>query len=317
MSFSKIAAKRRHAEPPPNRDEVIAAIRRWRKSLPETVGDLQFWVVWKRIPKPGKPGKFDKVPYYITGRQRHGSNGNPADRDQLADLDGAISAYREGRYHGIGLALLPDVPVWALDLDHCIDATGQLSPLARRAVASGSYCERSPSGTGVRALFSGKIGLNAKNHDAGVETFNDRGFVTITGDRVGASVKLLRCPTELREEIRSTVRAGNQHHKPVSRVAVPLANPELAERLRLPKHLWRRILNPYPSGCDRSAVAFGLAMKLKSVGLSSEQALEVMAATPTFEPALERRGGDVSSAREWLWRYIVSPAFSGEAAARD
>jgi hypothetical protein len=318
VSFSRLAARKRRPEPPPAREEVVATITRWRIGLPETLGHQRCWVVWVRYAKPGKPGKFDKVPYYITGHQRHGTNGNPADREQLADLDGAIRAYRQGRYHGIGVALLPSVPWWALDLDHCINAAGRLSALAKRVVASGTYCERSPSGSGLRALFRGKIALNAKNHDAGVETFNDRGFVTITGDRVGVGVKLLPCPLALRKEIRSTVRAGSKAAATAGGSHEPIPAPADISKLRLPSAVWRRLRNPYPAGCDRSSMAFSIAWGLAREGVKREQALDLMAHPDltVLEPALERRRGDIESARRWLWKYVVLPAYAGAGEAR-
>lgn len=288
----------------------------WRAVVPKHVRSLRAWVVWKRVPKPDKPGKFDKVPYYSSGHKRYGECGGAADRARLGTFSDALEAYQDGGYAGIGLALLPDAPVWALDLDHCIKSDGALTPLARRVATCGSYVERSPSGTGVRALYRGKAGVDAKNHYAGVEVFDSRGFVTITGDVLGGD-SIIRCPPKLLKDILATVRAGKGSAVHAGRPSeVPAKNPALAENVRLPKDVWRRVLNPYPQGCDRSAVAFGLAARLKRAGLSRQETLEVMAATPAFAPALDRRGGNVSSAREWLWRYIVTPAFAGEGAAR-
>lgn len=297
--------------------EVIDAnIARWRTAVPEELWPLPAWVVWKRVPKPGKPGRYDKHPYCADGRPRCGTQGSPEDRARLVEFGDVLVAYRRGLYDGPGIAALSDLPYWFGDFDDCIDAAGNLSPLAQHVVASGTYCERSPSGRGVRAIFSGKAGLDKKNHDRGVEVFDSRGFVTVTGDSIGGE-SIVPCPPELLAEILAIVRAGSRQKIPSAAVGIsqaPAENPALAQTVRLPMGLWRRILRPYPPGCDRSAVAFALALKLKFHGLTREQALEVMSATPCIEPAAERRGGDIASAREWLWRYVVSPAFESRGA---
>lgn len=288
------------------------AIAGWRASIPEELWSVPAWLMWVRRPKPGKPGKFDKIPHYVDGRQRCGTNGSRDDRAQLVEFGDALVAYRCGRFDGIGVALLPDVPVWALDLDDCI-TDGHLSGLAQRAVQTGTYCERSPSGHGIRALFAGKIGLDKKNHTAGVEVFDRRGFVTITGDRIAREIladeSLLLCPPPLLSELLAIVHAGPKSTRVAPLTDAPPENPALARAVKLPLRIWQRLANPYPSGCDRSAVAYSIALQLSHRGVTAEQALELMSAPEILAPALERRSGDIASAREWMHRYVVLPAF--------
>jgi hypothetical protein len=295
-------------------DEAIA---RWH-NIPQPLRPRRRWLTWQRRPKPNKPGKFDKVPFYPDGRQRYGAQGRPEERGWFGEFDEAIEAYAtKTTLHGIGLALLPDISDWALDLDNCIDGNGKLSDLAQRVVDSGTYCERSPSGTGVRALFAGKIGIDAKNHEAGVEVFDSRGFVTVTGDRIGGEA-LLPCPTALLEEILCTVRAGSRDKGKNGDAVRPLPaaeTPDTARRVQLPARLRVRLHYPYPAGCDRSAAAFSIALQLARTGLTPQQCLELMSAPEVLEPALERRAGDIESARAWMWRYVVAPAFSEGSAA--
>ncbi|MDA8350998.1 MAG: hypothetical protein M0038_19775 [Pseudomonadota bacterium] len=291
---------------------VDEAIARWRENIPEELWTLPVWLAWIKRPKPNKPGKFDKIPFYTSGRQRHGANGSSADRAQLVEFGDAILAYRDGNYAGIGAAVLPDVAYWPLDLDGCIGANGALSPLAQRVVDSGAYVERSPSGLGLRALFAGKAGLSAKNHAAGVETFNDSGFVTITGDRIAGDDALVPCPAPLLEEILATVRAGGKRGgSPVARTDAPNVENVDLRTVRLPLSTWKRLAHPYQPGADRSAAAYGIAGELAEAGLTPEQALGLMGRPDcdVLAPALERRGGDIQSARAWLWKYCVLPAF--------
>jgi len=290
---------------------VETAITRWRDALPEELLEQRIFLLWVKKPKPGKPGKYDKIPYYANGGKRHGTQGSADDRARLVDFADAVLAFKGSRCDGIGIALLPTAPIWALDLDDCV-ADGVLSPLALRVAECGTYVEYSPSGQGVRALFAGKIGFDAKNHAAGVETFNHRGFVTVTGERINGD-SLIACPTELLAEILSIVRTDSD--KPLAstgkRLAaeVPAENAELLQGVKLPPEVWRRLVSPYPPGCDRSATALSIACQLRRHGLTQEQCLELVSIPEMLVPALERRDGDIERARAWMWAYVVMPAY--------
>lgn len=292
---------------------VDAAIARWRERLPEELFDLPVFLLWVRKAKPGKQGKFDKIPLYANGVQRHGVNGSERDRAQLVELGDALLAFKRSHADGIGLALLPHVHVWALDLDDCVDDTGKFSSLAYRVAACGAYTEFSPSGRGVRALFAGKAGVDAKNHAAGVEVFDSRGFVTLTGDHGKGSLR--SCPRELLAEILNIVRAGKMESPDGGfHSDAPPENAELLQGVKLPPHVWRRLVSPYPPGCDRSAAALSIALQLRRHGVTPEQALELCSIPEMLVPAFERRGGDIERARCWMWRYVVLPVYRRRAA---
>jgi hypothetical protein len=285
-----------------------ANIAQWRKALPKDLWDLPVFLLWKRVAKPNKPGKFDKIPIYANGVQRFGVNGSKADRARLVDFDAICAAFKRDRHAGIGIALLPDAPFWALDLDDCITPDCELSPLAQRAVATGTYCERSPSAHGVRALFAGKAGADNKNHDAGVELFDSRGFVTLTGDRIGGT-SLLPCPAKFAARLLKIVRAGKRTADATVRTDAPRENPALAADVRLPLPMWRKLAKPYAPNDDRSAVALSIATGLSNCGLTPAEILELMSEPRVLAPALDRRNGNTASARDWMYRYVVLPAF--------
>jgi hypothetical protein len=62
---------------------VDEAIAQWRVNIPQTLRPQRRWLTWQRRPKPNKPGKFDKVPFYPDGRQRYGAQGRPEERAWL------------------------------------------------------------------------------------------------------------------------------------------------------------------------------------------------------------------------------------------
>lgn len=155
--------------------------------VPDELRGLKGWLVWRFVQQPGEP-KPRKVPHYITGERRQGKAGGESDRKHLTDFEHAREvAVRKG-YDGVGLALMPEFGLLALDFDDCFSPDGNLHRQVADIVAN-TYAEVSPSGAGVRAFFRSDSDLfsNKKSHkregfDFGFEVFHTRGFVTFTGN---------------------------------------------------------------------------------------------------------------------------------------
>ena len=149
-------------------------------TAPAALRDLPGWLIWKFEPGDKKPRK---VPYYVTGGRRKGTQGSPEDRAQLVTFDAARAAAERRGFDGVGLAILPEFGVVALDFDQCI-VDGGVHPEVEKLVAC-TYAEYSPSGNGVRAFMRGDLG-NHKDNAApvGFETFSSTGYVTFTGNRL-------------------------------------------------------------------------------------------------------------------------------------
>lgn len=151
--------------------------------LPEELKRLRQWVVWRFEPNPsGK--KPRKVPYYIGGTRRNGTQGGPEDRAQLASFAEALHMLEVGGYNGLGIAMLPEAGLIGIDLDDCI-IDGRIAPRWVPLIA-GTYSETSPSGKGVRAFFFGDY-ADRKHLENGVEIFHGKGFLTVTGERLNAN----------------------------------------------------------------------------------------------------------------------------------
>lgn len=290
------------------RERMLADLQR---NVPHELRELSAWLLWAARPKPGKPDEWDKVPVYASGRNRHGRQGCAEDVEQLTDFAGAMAALiaDDGRrFAGVGFALLPCHPVTALDLDK-LHEHEPARELAAAALASGTYCEASPSGTGRRAFFMGKPGFgNVKNHAAGVEVFESSGFVTVTGAELSDGAGLVPMPEDLRARLAAVLAKPKERSRPAEQPAhAPF---DLA---RLPRPLAERLRRGFPDNKpDRSAYLYGLVFTLRRAGLKAAQALAILG-DPDLQwmaPALERRGGDIESAREWLWEYCVSTAYA-------
>lgn len=174
---------------------------------PSELRTLQAWVMW-RIEYHEGEDKPRKIPYYASGARRAGQQGSPDDRRSLVTFDAARSAAARKGMDGVGLALLPELGVCALDFDKCVLPSGELQPEVA-AIAAQSYAEWSPSGQGVRVLFKGNL-LNRKSFDGdfGFETFSTKGFVTFTGNRLDITDLLGNEDTvsEITDEVRNLYR---------------------------------------------------------------------------------------------------------------
>lgn len=156
---------------------------------PDRLRGLKGWLIWRFEHKPCE-AKPRKVPYYAGGGAR-GAHGTQDDRNRLVMFDAAIAAAARKGFDGVGLAMLADWGLIALDFDNAV-ADGRVREDVGLLV-SGTYAEYSPSGQGVRAFVMG-VSPNKKSFDPpyGFETFCSSGFVTFTGNRL-PTVDLLGC----------------------------------------------------------------------------------------------------------------------------
>lgn len=150
--------------------------------VPAVLRELRGWLVWRLEHHEGEP-KPRKVPYYADGRRRAGKQGSPRDRARLATFEDAMGVLAGGGWDGVGLAMLADWGLVGLDFDECA-VEGVVHPDVEVLVAE-TYCEFSPSGTGVRAFMRGAL-PDRKSRAAGgtwgVEFFHRTGFLTVTGN---------------------------------------------------------------------------------------------------------------------------------------
>lgn len=151
--------------------------------LPNQLLALRAWLVWRLVQMPDEK-KPRKVPYYVSGAPRAGAQGTPEDIASLSTFAQAFETAQRGGYSGIGLGMVQSNGLVAVDFDDCV-TDGKVMPEVM-AVISGTYCEVSPSGNGVRAFYSGAV-RDRKDHNKkganafAVEFFCRAGYVTVTG----------------------------------------------------------------------------------------------------------------------------------------
>ncbi len=152
-----------------------------RANVPACLRELPQWVCW-RI--EDQIGKFQKVPLCPEGLFRASST----ERAQWRSFDLAMSAFEsEPELMGVGFVFSSADPFCGIDLDDCRDtATGEIAAWAREIIDSfASYCEVSPSGTGVKIFVRGKkkgARCRKKCESGEVEMYDSDRFFTVTGE---------------------------------------------------------------------------------------------------------------------------------------
>jgi len=161
--------------------------------------DQQRWVVWKWV--IGKDGRRTKPPYQAREPHKHASSTDPA---TWCDFDTAMRAYCEHKADGIGYALNGG-EIGAFDIDHCIDAGGDVHPWAQELVRRcGSYAEITPSKTGIRIIgVASGPGLHRKfpvlkANGMSIEIYRRaERYITISGDQFGETADLVNIDAEI------------------------------------------------------------------------------------------------------------------------
>ena len=120
------------------------------------------------------------------------------DKTTFKTFNQVINEMKEGQ--GVGIGLFDSL--CGIDIDHCIDNEGNLSATAKDIIETiDSYCEKSPSGTGVHILFKcnnqEKLDSDSyyiKNSTKGVEIYQgnyDNRYLTMTGDKIQGDFKVV------------------------------------------------------------------------------------------------------------------------------
>ena len=143
------------------------------------------WAVWRAEPRANQEGKFNKAPLKPTntGGYKVGAN-KPS---QFVTFDQAKAAYQSDLYTGVGVLLSKNeiVGIDIDDLDVTLTTNKQLSAWLKETLGNGTYCEWSPSKTGLRLFLKGS--LNHAGRKAGpLEIYDDKRFLTVTGHQVSA-----------------------------------------------------------------------------------------------------------------------------------
>lgn len=154
------------------------------ENIPDELKPLR-WAVWRSIPRDdGKIGKPPCNP--VTGRMIG------TDKPELWGVfDEAVAAYSTGGWDGIGVLMETGNGIVGLDFDNIETIAAKDTPLRKllkRAQDAGAYVERSPSGKGARVFVRGVLPGNGGRRKGGIELYNDKRFLTVTGHGEGEMI---------------------------------------------------------------------------------------------------------------------------------
>jgi len=144
------------------------------------------WVLWSAEPDPSG-GKLRKVPRRIAYPDRNASSTDAATWGTFEDAITAYDALTSDPHcaglliAGVGVVLVGDGLV-CVDLDHCIQTDGALTPNAARVVAMVlTWTEVSASGDGLHLWVQGA--LDRAFAGDGIEAYYCRRYIAVTGQR--------------------------------------------------------------------------------------------------------------------------------------
>jgi hypothetical protein len=163
---------------PPRLD--LDTLRLRLEVLPPEMLAARRWLVWKE----------GKVPFYPSGRPRHGKLDSQDDTERLGTVEDVLGALeRDPGCLGLGFALGYDPALgkhWqGLDLDAALAGPAFTTDRARELYeATDGYAERSPSGKGLHVLGLGEPFRAVKWKHPGeqaLELYSAGRFFTVTG----------------------------------------------------------------------------------------------------------------------------------------
>lgn len=233
--------------------------------IPEQLTERPQWVLWR---SEQRGNQITKVPFTPSGT--HASVTNPT---TWVSLKQALQCLSTPGIDGLGFVLTEEDPLACIDLDH-VRVRGEISPWAHCIVeAFRTYCEISPSGTGLHlwlevdhALpgrkFSGKklrdAGLNAEEGHA-LECYYSGRYMTVTGIPFGNPLPLRNCASEISDLLRRLDQQDTAPAREASRLATCEYSGDDDSLLRRAfescngaeiEALWRGDTSGYPSASE-------------------------------------------------------------------
>lgn len=209
-------------------------------TIPDALKTRHKWGLWKAEPKAGNPGKFNKAPCGASGG---GISIN--DPEKWLSFEEAITAYRTGRYSGIGILL--DGSIVGIDIDNAPETFKnhpELKRLLQDAIDKGVYCEKSPSGKGLRLFVKGDLkrhlnGTKGGTKRSNLEIYQDKRFLTVTGQGGGDIIEA----QDLIDRIVALIKTASPTKTRTETNVVPLRPEQAAPALSAEelKHVEQRI----------------------------------------------------------------------------
>jgi len=206
-------------------------------NLPESIRELDQWVLWKI---QTREGKVTKVPCTINGAYCDAQDVQNQMGFQEA-IDTLLNS-PAGRIDGIGFVFKEGGGLTGIDLDKCTDPdTGAIEPWAEDIITSmDSYTEFSVSGTGFHIIVKGTIPGKC-NRKGKIEMYDSKRFFVVTGNVFGELQEVMERQSELNtlyEQVFPDETAAQRNHasnpsftNPHEGTAIELSDTNILEKL--------------------------------------------------------------------------------------
>ena len=236
--------------------------------IPSELRDCAQWVRWRYVGPENR-----KVPFDCNGGQQASST-DPATWSTFQQAIG----FGFEHFNGVGFVFTSEDDFAGVDLDRCIDESGQLVPEAQAIIDKlNSYTEVSPSGRGVKVFLRGSLPESAgsgRKRPAktfkGIEAYHARRYFTVTGQHLAGT------PTTVEDRYAELLDVYNEYLAPKPKPAKPaplrLVPSGNVERCR-------RYIEKMPdaiSGSGGHNATLHAACECFRFGLSDAEAREVM-----------------------------------------
>lgn len=152
-------------------------------TIPPTLAAYRQFILYTISPSVSRPGKTDKFPINSVTGHKHDAH----DPTIWLSADEATAAQAARPTAGIGFVFTDNDPLFFLDLDDCLGADGQWSPLATQLCdyLAGCFIEVSLSGSGLHIIGAATAvpphSCKYKTPDCDVDLYTEARFVALTG----------------------------------------------------------------------------------------------------------------------------------------
>jgi hypothetical protein len=200
------------------------------EDFPAVLRSFNQWIAYRLIPGTRKDGtpKTDKIPV----DPKTGELASSTDPATWATFDVAHAYLRRTPdVHGLGFVVTESDPLVLVDLDHCTNPDGSLTPEAQAEVAYlSSWSEYSQSGEGIHVFCFGDIPENRKGDDR--EMYKSARFFAMTGRHVPGTPDAIQVATDRLAALHARWFPKRERHQDTTRPAVTGAIPDDADLLQ-------------------------------------------------------------------------------------
>lgn len=144
--------------------------------IPPQMRKRNNFILWKL--EMGDKGKQCKIPYSALYDGKASTTNSRA----WTTYENALQAFKSGKYGGLGFVLDKDITF--IDLDHCREDNGVLTPLAKNITDSfkDTFIEVSQSGNGLHIFALGTVKKAVKTKE--IEIYSTGRYAALTGNAI-------------------------------------------------------------------------------------------------------------------------------------